>query len=215
VSVRSGTRSSSGTTSSTDVPARIPDRVPLVGRFVRLEPMTREHLPELFGAIGRPEVFAGGYGGGPAGYRPDLDGFLRFAEGYYAWDAGLPFAVLVDGRVVGTTTLGFANPKDEQIEIGWTAYAPEVWGGPVNPECKLLLLGTAFEHGFGRVAIQADDRNARSRAAILKLGATFEGVKRRDKQRADGSWRGSAIYSILSDEWPDVRARLEARLARS
>ena len=77
------------------------------------------------------------------------------------------------------------------------------------------MLAEAFDNGFGRVKLQADVLNERSRAAILKLGATFEGVARRDRRRADGSWRGSAIYSILADEWPDVRAGLEARLARA
>jgi RimJ/RimL family protein N-acetyltransferase len=83
----------------------------------------------------------------------------------------------------------------------------------VNPEAKLLLLGLAFDLGFGRVKIQADAVNARSRAAIAKLGAQFEGISRRDRLRADGSFRDTAIYSVIVDEWPAVRAGLEARLA--
>jgi RimJ/RimL family protein N-acetyltransferase len=82
----------------------------------------------------------------------------------------------------------------------------------VNPEAKLLMLGLAFDHGYGRVKLQADDRNARSKAAIAKLGAQFEGVARRDTLRADGTWRDTAIFSVLVDEWPHVRAGLEARL---
>ena len=83
----------------------------------------------------------------------------------------------------------------------------------MNPEAKLLMLGEAFDHGFGRVKLQADALNDRSRAAILKLGAKFEGIVRRDRLRADGTWRDTAVYSILIDEWPAVRAGLEARLA--
>jgi RimJ/RimL family protein N-acetyltransferase len=82
----------------------------------------------------------------------------------------------------------------------------------VNPEAKLLLLGAAFEHGFGRVKIQADVLNSRSRAAIAKLGATFEGIVRRDRPRADGSWRDSAVFSVIVDDWPAVQAGLRERV---
>jgi RimJ/RimL family protein N-acetyltransferase len=103
--------------------------------------------------------------------------------------------------------LGYAH-------LGWTAYDPRVWGTVVNAEAKLLILGSAFDNGFERVKIQADVLNTRSRAAISRLGATFEGVARHDMRRADGAWRDSAIYSILSDEWPGVRQSLAARLDR-
>jgi RimJ/RimL family protein N-acetyltransferase len=183
---------------------------------VRLEPLTRAALPGLYAAIGRPEVFAGGYGGGAAGYPVSLERFVAFAERYYVWDSsGISYAVRLaaDGRIVGTTTLGDLDLRSEHAHLGWTAYAPEVWGTAVNPEAKLLVLGHAFASGFGRVKLQSDVLNDRSRAAILRLGATFEGVTRRDKPRADGTWRDSAVYSILADEWPEVRAGLEARLA--
>ncbi|MDO7883036.1 GNAT family N-acetyltransferase [Salinibacterium soli] len=184
------------------------------GRFIRLEPLTRDALPELFVAIGTPEVFAGGYGGGPAGYRSTLEGFLEFADGYYALERNNVYAArLPDGRLVGTSTLGDFDEAREHAHIGWTAWSPSVWGTAVNPEAKLLMLGEAFDAGFGRVKLQADALNSRSRAAILKLGATFEGIVRRDQLRADGSWRDTAVYSILVDEWPEVRARLEERLA--
>ena len=75
------------------------------------------------------------------------------------------------------------------------------------------MLGLAFDHQFGRVKIQADSVNSRSRAAILKLGATFEGISRRDMPRADGSWRDSAIYSVILDDWPPVKQGLVDRLA--
>jgi N-acetyltransferase len=88
-----------------------------------------------------------------------------------------------------------------------------VWGTAVNPEAKLLMLEVAFDSGFGRVKLQADARNARSRAAIAKLGATFEGIVRRDQRRADGTWRDTAVFSILADEWPAVRDGLRARLS--
>jgi RimJ/RimL family protein N-acetyltransferase len=198
------------------VPARRPDpESSLVGAHVRLEALRRDDVPDLFEAIGRhPEVFAGGWGGGPAAYRPDLAGFTEFADTYFGWGRNNVYAVRSpDGELLGTTTLGDFDEASEHTHIGWTAYAPAVWGTAVNPECKLLLLGTAFDHGFGRVKIQADVLNARSRSAILRLGATFEGIVRRDRPRADGTWRDSAVYSILVDEWPGVRAGLERRIA--
>ena len=195
-----------------------PEPAALTGRFIRLEPLTPELLPELHAAIAHPAVFASGYGGGPAGLRTDVDAFVEWARDYYQCQ-GLPFAVRIvggpnDGLLVGTSTLGDIDLARESIHLGWTAYDPRVWGTAVNAEAKLLLLGLAFDHGFGRVKIQADAINERSRAAIAGIGATFEGISRRHMQRADGSWRDTAVYSVVVDEWPVVRAGLETRLER-
>lgn len=187
----------------------------LEGATVRLRALTLDDLPDLFDAIGRPEVFAGGWGGGPAAYRNTYEEWRAFVLRYLAWDSGNVTAVtLRDGdRIVGTTTLGDFDLANGSAHIGWTAYAPEVWGTRVNAETKRLLLGTAFDHGFERIKLQADVLNERSRAAILRLGAQFEGVLRHTQPRADGSWRDTAVYSILSEEWPGVRAGLDERLA--
>ena len=180
--------------------------------------MTLGDLPALHSAIGHPEVYAGGYGGGPAGYRADVDEFVEWAKKYFPWSERNIYLVRVNGGpsdrvIIGTTTLGDFELESEHAHIGWTAYDPQVWGSQVNPEAKYLLLKTAFEHGFGRVKIQTDVLNDRSRAAVLRLGATFEGIVRRDRLRADGTWRDTAVYSILTDEWPSVREGLEKRLA--
>ena len=175
---------------------------PLVGRFISLTPYADADIPELERALRRPEVFAGGYGGGPAGLPADAEAFAAFASGYYSGGTdAMPFTVRLEGgpdhgTVVGATKLGDLELANESAHIGWTAYDPRVWGTAVNPEAKLL-----------------DARNDRSRAAILKLGATFEGITRRHVPRADGSWRDSAVYSVIVDEWPAVRAGLESRLA--
>ena len=179
--------------------------------------MVRADLPELFAAIAHPEVFAGGYGGGPAGYRDSVESFVEWAETYFAWDAANVYAVRIAagpdaGTLVGTSTLGDFDEVLEHAHIGWTAFDPRVWSTAVNPEAKLLMLGLAFDSGFNRVKIQADAVNERSRAAIAKLGATFEGIVRRDRPRADGSWRDSAVFSVIIDDWPRVRAGLESRL---
>jgi len=187
----------------------------LEGATVRLRALTLDDLPDLFDAIGHPEVFAGGWGGGPAAYRDTYEDWRAFILGYLAWETGNVYAVtLRDGdRIVGTTTLGDLDLTNGSAHIGWTAYAPEVWGTRVNAEAKRLLLGSAFDHGFERVKLQADVLNERSRTAILRLGAQFEGVLRHTQPRADGTWRDTAVYSILREEWPAVRAGLDERLA--
>lgn len=195
-----------------------PPRTPLVGRFIRLDPFTLDDVPALWRAIGHPEVFAGGYGGGPAGLPADEAAFAEWVPRSFPHESGNTFVVRIaagqhEGDVVGASSLADFDLARESAHLGWTAYAPWVWGTQVNVEAKLLILSAAFGSGFGRVKIQADARNARSRAAIAKLGATFEGIARRDQLRADGSWRDAAIFSVIVDDWPDVRAGLERRLA--
>lgn len=197
-------------------------RTELTGTGVRLEPLADEHLPMLFQALVRPEIFASGWGGGPAALTPerasDVDAFAEWFLSYVPQRSGLTYVVIAisgewAGQVVGSTSFGYVDAGQESLHLGWTAYRPEVWGTRVNPETKLLQLGHVFDLGYGRVQLQADAANERSRAAILRLGATFEGVLRRAQQRADGTWRDTAVYSVLAPEWPDVRAGLEQRLA--
>ena len=193
--------------------------VQLEGATVRLRELTHEDLPDLFDAIGHPEVYAGGWGGGRAAYRDTYEEWREHMLRYLDWErSNVTAVVLRDGdRLVGTTTLGDFDLTNESAHIGWTAYAPEVWGGRVIAETKRLLLGTAFDLGFERVKLQADVLNERSRSAILRLGARFEGVLRHTQRRADGTWRDTAVYSILREEWPGVRDALDERigLARS
>lgn len=198
--------------------ARIPEIKSLIGTHIRLDPLTKSDLPELQKAIGKREIFADGYGGGAENYHADLEGFTTWANGYFHWEDGRPFAVRIiggpdDGTLIGSTSITDFDLRRERTHLGWTAYDPRVWGTVVNPEAKLLLLSYAFESGFGRVKIQADARNTHSRRAIVKLGATFEGIVRRDQQRADGTWRDAAVHSIIIDEWPQVRDRLAERVA--
>jgi len=195
-----------------------PDRSEIVGTWIRLAPLTIDDLPELFAAIAHPIVFAGGFGGGPEGYRDNEADFVEWAKTYYDWQGGLIYGVRLiggdhDGVLVGASTLGDFDLPNEHAHIGWTAYDPRVWGTAVNAEAKLLILGVAFDNGFGRVKIQADVINERSRAAIAGIGATFEGIVRRDRRRADGTWRDSAVFSVIIDDWPAVRAGLVDRLA--
>lgn len=197
--------------------ARVPEKTPLVGTCIRLDPFEAADLPGLWRALGHPEVFAGGYGGGPAGLPENEAAFAEWAPRYFPHEQGVTFVVRIasgphEGEIVGASSLADFELHREAAHIGWTGFAPWVWATQVNVEAKLLMLQFAFDHGFGRVKLQADARNSRSRAAIAKLGATFEGIARRDARRADGTWRDAAIFSITIDDWPEVRTALQRRL---
>ncbi len=196
-----------------------PEPQSLIGRLIRLDPMTAEDYPALADGLDRPELFAGGWGGGPAAYTGSRADFLRFLERYYVAEGGDRLNVVARiawgpdaGTVVGASSLAELHEAKEYAHLGWTGFRPEVWGTAVNVEAKLLMLDHAFAHGYGRIKLQADELNLRSRAALIKLGAVFEGYVRREQQRADGSWRTTAQYSIIVDEWPAIRARLIRRL---
>ena len=141
--------------------------------------------------------------------------FARWLPEYLPIGRGHPYVVRdARGEVVGTSSLTDFAPILQYAHLGWTAYAPEHWGSGVNAACKLLLLGHVFAHGYGRVKLQADMLNERSRAAMAGIGARFEGVVRREQPRSDGSWRDTAQFAVTVDDWPEVRALLEQRIAR-
>lgn len=192
-----------------------PDGRSLVGRLVRLDRSTAGDAAGLFDALDDERVWAAGYGGGPAA-RPSAppEWAARVAAAVEEDRVMYTVRLVADGRVVGTTSLGDVDLRNERLHLGWTGYAPDVWGTGVNAECKLLVLGHAFDDcGFGRVKIQTDLVNERSQAAIARLGAVREGVLRRHIKRADGSFRDTVVFSVLREEWPQVRAGLEARVA--
>ena len=125
----------------------------------------------------------------------------------------IAFAVVVEGRCMGVSSYLTIDPANASLEIGGTYYAPDIRGGPVNPAAKRLLMGHAFESGARRVQYKVDAINARSRAAVLKLGATQEGILRQDRVTWTGRIRDTVIFSVLDAEWPAVRDGLDARLA--
>jgi RimJ/RimL family protein N-acetyltransferase len=199
--------------------AHAPSGLPLIGEWIRLDIRTSTDAEGLFAALDDKRVWASGYGGGSAA-RPSSPEELATKLDAVAYDIiGLPRAQYVvrglsTGRILGTSTLGDIDVVNESGHIGWTAYAPDVWGTVVNPEAKLLLLGLAFDEcGFERVKLQTDaNLNQHSQAAIRKLGARFEGILRHDTKRPDGTWRDTAVFSILRAEWPEVRIGLQARI---
>ena len=129
----------------------------------------------------------------------------------------LPFATVdrKSGRAIGSTRFGNIVPEHKRIEIGWTWISPQFQRSAVNTEAKFLMLRYAFERlGCNRVELKTNSLNMRSRNAILRIGAKEEGTLRSHMINPDGTLRDTVYYSILAPEWPDVRARLEARLAR-
>jgi len=185
---------------------------PLANDWVRLEPLNERHKADLAEAIGDPmETLK--YSPNPQLYHEGLGAMIDWQIEQGRAGRWLPYAVIAEGRAVGQTSFINPRPYDGGVEIGGTWYAKRVRGGPVNPACKLLLMALAFEAGAERVELKTDAQNAHSRAAILKLGAAFEGVHRHHMRRPWGGWRDTAWYSVLRDEWPEVRDGLMARLA--
>lgn len=189
------------------------DPLTLEGRFVRLEPYTAHLLQEVRAALDCDaeswDLFStSGQGGHFNGWWSDALAAMEKGE-------QVPHAVrrLSDGQVVGTTSFLNIRRPHRGVEIGATFYRPDARGGPVNPECKRLLLGHAFDDGALRVDIVTDARNLRSQAAIAKLGAVREGVLRRHKVTWTGHIRDTVVYAVTDQDWPQVRAGLDERLA--
>lgn len=173
----------------------------------RLEPLTHAHVTGLFEAAQDEDIWR---------YMPNpmprtLEEMSAFID-RAAVGAQLSFAVVdrADGRVAGTTRYLEIDPPNGQLEIGATWYGRAWRRTGINTECKLLLLGHAFEHlNAGRVFLKTDGRNARSQQAIMRLGTSFEGSLRRSRALHDGFVRDTVYFSVLREEWPSVKSRLE------
>jgi RimJ/RimL family protein N-acetyltransferase len=184
----------------------------LKGRFVALEPLAPEHREGLIAAAADPSIWT---------YIPfDLSaGFAKRLEWFEQENAKgtmLTFAVrrLSDDVIVGSTSYLSLSPENARVEIGATWYAPASQATAINPESKYLLLANAFAAHFHRVEFKTDAKNARSRAALKKLGAIEEGIMRGHMWMPQGYFRDSVYFSILAQDWPAVRGALELRLER-
>ena len=187
-------------------------RASMANRFVTLEPIEARHREDFRAACeADTEIWERLYPISMVGEHFDPM-WARLTE---ARDQGssIPFAVVTQGRCRGITSYMQIDVPNRGVEVGGTYYAPDQRGGAVNPAAKRLMLGGAFEAGASRVQFRVDALNARSRAAVLKLGATQEGVFRQDRITWTGRVRDTVFFSILADEWPAVRDRLDARLA--
>jgi RimJ/RimL family protein N-acetyltransferase len=188
----------------------------LTGELVRLEPLTSEHEGGLWDASQDERIWSWMSIVQPR-TPEDLHDYVESALANAAAGLEFPFATIrqADGKVVGSSRFLSLRPEHRSIEIGWTWLAPEVWQTGANIEAKLLMLGDAFERlGCRRVELKTDALNERSRAAMEALPARFEGVHRRHMLVRGGENRDSAWYSVIAEEWPEVRANLLRRLGR-
>jgi RimJ/RimL family protein N-acetyltransferase len=141
-------------------------------------------------------------------------GFERWFDEALGSETEVPFVVCVGGRPVGSTRYLNIEPFHHRTEIGWTWLERPQWGTGANVETKYLLLKNAFENWDAmRVEFKTDARNLRVRGALLGIGATFEGIFRKHMVLPD-SLRDTAWYAIVDDDWPRVKALLEAKIER-
>jgi N-acetyltransferase len=187
--------------------------VTLEGKFVRLEPLNPElHAPSMFEGFDSQSTDFLSRGESIQ----TLEDLRDHLEGINAIPNRINWAirVLESDQIAGRISFSEVKQSDGWIEVG-TMLTSAFFGGPCNPEGKLLLMTRVFEHlGAVRVQFKVDSRNERSQAAMLKLGATQEGVLRKYQRRPDGFLRDSVIFSVLADEWPEVKRKLEFRLEK-
>ena len=183
----------------------------LAGRHIALEPLEQRHRAELVEAASDPTIWTYMPVDGSKGFAARFDWFT----GEMAKGTQVTYVVrrLADGAVAGSSSYLAIAPEHAKVEIGWTWYVAAARATAVNPEAKYLLLGNAFAANYNRVEFKTDSRNARSRAALLKLGAKEEGILRAHMWMPQGYFRDSVYFSILAAEWPQVKSGLERRVA--
>ena len=191
----------------------------LIGDLVALEPLAPEHHDRLRAAASPPEIWEY-WSFNPGRSDEDFDRwFERCLQTARVPGGDAHFATISQETAtpVGSTSFCEVHEDDRRLEVGWTWLTPAAWGTGINTEAKFLQLRYAFEE-LRCVRVQWDtyEDNERSRAALTKLGATFEGVLRNHSIReTDGRPVASAFYSVIDDEWPAVRENLIARIART
>lgn len=189
--------------------------ITLAGNFVRLEPLSLDHLDQLC-AVGLDDElwrFTVSF----VRTREDMQAYLAAALKEQAEDTALPFATcdIASGQVVGSTRFGNIDKQNRRLEIGWTWVARPWQRTAINTEAKYLMLSHAFETlGCLRIEFKTDMLNERSRQAILRLGAHEEGIFRNHMITSSGRIRNSVYYSIIDTEWPAVKRNLQEKLAR-
>ncbi|HEU4673866.1 MAG TPA: GNAT family N-acetyltransferase [Candidatus Limnocylindrales bacterium] len=189
--------------------------VVLEGSIVRLEPLSLAHVAGLAEVGLDPAVWR--WVTIDVRTRGELEAWVREALAEEEAGTSLPFATIdrASGRAVGSTRYLNIDRRNRHVEIGWTWVAPGWQRSGANREAKLLMVGHAFDTlGCLRVEFKTDSLNDQSRAALLGIGATFEGIFRNHVISQGGRIRHSAWYSVTDREWPAVRDRLEASLRR-
>lgn len=190
--------------------------VVLEGPSVRLEPLSLAHLTPLSEVALDPELWR--YSLAPIQTREDLKDYIEDALHDQAEGKALPFAIIdrSSGRAVGSTRFGNIDADHKRVEIGWTWVGRPWQRTAVNTGTKYLMLCYAFEKlGCRRVELKTNALNQRSRTAMLRIGAREEGTFRKHMINANGTARDSVFFSIVDDDWPEVKARLEMMMERA
>ncbi|HLF29039.1 MAG TPA: GNAT family protein [Anaerolineae bacterium] len=189
--------------------------ITLTGRTIRLEPLSLDHHTRLCEVGLDEEIWR--WTTALVRTPDDMRAYLETALKWQAESTALPFVTIEQssGRAVGSTRFGNIDRANRRVEIGWTWIGLKWQRTSVNTEAKYLMLRHAFETwGCIRVELKTDSLNARSRAAILRIGAQEEGTLRNHMITDSGRLRHSVYYSIIDSEWPEVKTRLEEKLAR-
>ena len=178
---------------------------------VLLRPLLQKDAQSLYNNVGAdPEIFQWMTFAGPMTLQ-DYENLIARLVKESETDQRKSFAVVLKENleVIGHTSFMDYQARNKSIEIGTTFYAKKYWRSFVNSECKLMLLTEAFEvQKLHRVTLKTDGKNERSKSAILRLGGFYEGALRENMQRPDGSWRDTAYFSILENQWPEIKERL-------
>lgn len=184
----------------------------LEGEAVKLVPVSMDHLDGLWEAAKPEEIWT--YTASKVRSKADMEHTIQKAIQERDNGSSYTFTVLDNkNQIIGSTTFLDIRPANKSVEIGSTWYHPDVWRTRVNTECKLLLLEHAFEKwGLTRVQLKTDSRNLRSQTAIARIGAVKEGTLRKDRVIADGYVRDTVFFSILNEEWENVKNQLKEKL---
>lgn len=190
-------------------------KIHLKGESVDLVPLERKHFSELISIATEKKIweFYTLDGSDSKRISEELDKALIEKEK----STQFPFVIIhnLTNKIIGSTRLLDIQPEHKKLEIGWTWLASQYWGSEINLECKLLLLTFCFEKlSAVRVQLKTDEINLRSRKAIEKTGGKFEGILRSDMLRDNGTFRNSAIYSIIENEWNELKPRLSHLYSR-
>ncbi|MGD8191231.1 GNAT family N-acetyltransferase [Brevibacillus ginsengisoli] len=183
--------------------------VTLIGKDVRLEPLTLEHWDGLWNAAQDERIWT--YMTSNIRTKEDMLRFIQTALDNQAKGTELPFTIIDqrNNQVIGSTRFLNISPKDSGLEIGFTWLTPSVWKTAANTECKYLLLKHCFETlGCIRVQLKTDLRNRNSQRAIIRIGGVQEGILRNHMIIQDGYVRDTVFFSIVQSEWAGVKEKL-------
>ncbi len=178
-----------------------------------MEPLKESHLNSLFFAANDPRIWI--YLSMKVEKKQDALNLIKSALEAKRKGTEFPYAIVMKetGEVIGSTRFLDISLTDRHAEIGWTWLHPRFWRTRVNTECKYLLLKYGFEKlNFVRIQLKTDERNLRSQAAIERLGAKKEGILRKHKIVQNGFIRNTVLYSILDEEWSELKKNLQSKL---